>query len=289
MSPRFQRLLMILISLTLITGSLFLILNNSKKNITFFYTPSELTETNVSINQKIRIGGFIKKESIKKISTSKPNIIFTVTDGENDILVEYNGILPSLFNEEQGAVVEGILVSNNKIKADKVFAKHDENYMPASIKKQLKENNYWKNEYSSNLLLNENIPEFSIINLINNDLILTNSDIEDKITIINFFASWCLPCKDEHPILMELKNNFPKLMIIGFNYKDNYEDALKFLKTNGNPYSFVGTDNNGKIGFEFGVLSLPETFLTNSKGKIIYRQSGPLSDEIIQKKIIPNL
>ena len=126
---------MILNSLTLITGSLFLILNNSKKNITYFYTPSELIETNVSINQKIRIGGFIKKESIKKISTSKPNIIFTVTDGENDILVEYNGILPSLFNEGQGAVVEGMLVSNNKIKADKVFAKHDENYMPTSIKK----------------------------------------------------------------------------------------------------------------------------------------------------------
>ena len=211
MSPRFQRLLIILISLTLITGSLILILNNSKKNITFFYTPSELIEANVSINQKIRIGGFIKKNSIKKISTSKTNIIFTVTDKENDIFVEYNGILPSLFKEGQGTVIEGILVKRNKIKADKVFAKHDENYMPASIKKQLKENNYWKNEYSSNLLLNENIPEFSIINLINNDLILTNFDIEDKITIINFFASWCLPCKDEHPILMELKNELSKI------------------------------------------------------------------------------
>ena len=118
-------------------------------------------------------------------------------------------------------------------------------------------------------------PIFEVFNLINNDHILTNSDIENKITIINFFASWCLPCKDEHPILMELKNNFPKLMIIGFNYKDNNKDALKFLKTNGNPYSFVGIDNNGKIGFEFGVLGLPETFLTNNKGKIIYRLSGP--------------
>ena len=76
MNPRFQRLLMILISLTLIAGSLFLILNNSKKNITFFYTPSELIETNVSINQKIRIGGFINKESIINGSYSTTDMYY---------------------------------------------------------------------------------------------------------------------------------------------------------------------------------------------------------------------
>ena len=144
MSPRFQRLLMILTSLTLITGSLFLILNNSKKNITFFYTPSELTEANVSINQKIRIGGFIKKESIKKISTSKPNIIFTVTDGENDILVEYNGILPSLFREGQGVIVQGYLKNSTNFVADEVLAKHDENYMPPEVAEALKKSGKWK-------------------------------------------------------------------------------------------------------------------------------------------------
>ena len=203
--------------------------------------------------------------------------------------MEYKGILPDLFREGQGTVVEGRLVKTNKIEAEKVFAKHDENYMPTSIIKQLETTEYWKKNYSSNSLLDEKIPKFSSKSLIDKNLVLTNHNIKDKITIINFFASWCLPCKDEHPLLMDLKKNFPKLMIIGFDYKDNNEDGLKFLSVNGNPYNFVGIDHDGKIGLEFGVFGLPETLLTNSQGKIIYRHTGPLSNEVIQEKIIPNL
>ena len=289
MSLRFQRLIVILASLVLITGSLILILNNYKKNIIFFYTPTELIKADANINQKVRIGGFVKQNSIKKIASLKTHITFIVTDKESDIFVEYKGILPDLFKEGQGAVIEGILINNNKIQADKVFAKHDENYMPVSIKKQLEETEYWKKDYPANSFLNENIPEFSSKGLIERNLIITNYEIKDKITIINFFASWCLPCKNEHPLFLSLKNQFPELMIVGFNYKDKNEDAIKFLSTNGNPYSFVGIDYDGRIGLEFGVLGLPETLLTNNQGKIIYRHIGPLSDEIILKKIIPNL
>ena len=139
MSVRFQRLLIILFSLTLIAGALFLILTNSKKNIVFFYTPTELIKAGAIIDQQVRIGGFVKQNSIKKISKPNANIVFIVTDNENDIHVEYNGILPDMFREKQGAVVEGVLINKNKINANKVFAKHDENYMPASIKKQLKD------------------------------------------------------------------------------------------------------------------------------------------------------
>ncbi len=78
-------------------------------------------------------------------------------------------------------------------------------------------------------------------------------------------------------------------MIIGFNHKDKKEDAIKFLSLGGNPYSFVGIDADGKIGLEFGVFGLPETFLTNENGKIIYKHIGPLSKKIIQNDIIPNL
>jgi len=289
MSLRFQRLIIILVSLILTTCALILILTNFKKNIVFFYTPSELITANIEINQNIRIGGLVKHNSLKKISNSKNNLIFVVTDNINDILVEYSGSLPDLFREKQGTVVEGILVEKNKIKATRIFAKHDENYIPASIKKQLKANDYWQNDYASISYFNEKLPEFTAESLTDNNLKLTNYDINNNITLINFFASWCLPCKEEHHLLINLKKNFPKLSIIGFNYKDNEIDAVKYLSANGNPYDFVGVDYDGKIGIEFGVFGLPETFLTNNKGSIIYKITGPMSYKVIQKEIVPNL
>ena len=88
---------------------------------------------------------------------------------------------------------------------------------------------------------------------------------------------------------MELKDNFPKLMIIGLNHKDKKEDAVKFLSANGNPYTFVGVDFDGMIGLDFGVFGLPETYLTNGSGDIIYKHTGPLSKAVIKKEIAPKL
>ena len=161
MAIQFQRLIIILLSLILIVGAIILILINSKKNLIFFFTPSELAESTLQINQKVRIGGFVKKNSINNKLNDDQSIIFIITDNKKDIIVEYQGILPDLFREEQGAVAEGTLIKKNKIKAEKVFAKHDENYMPKSIKKQLEENHYWKTDYFS-----EDIPQFNIVSLI---------------------------------------------------------------------------------------------------------------------------
>ena len=284
MAIQFQRLIIILLSLILIVGAIILILINSKKNLIFFFTPSELAESTLQINQKVRIGGFVKKNSIKNKLNHDQSIIFIITDNKKDIIVEYQGILPDLFREEQGAVVEGTLIKKNKLKAEKVFAKHDENYMPASIKKQLAENNYWKNDYVS-----ENIPQFKIASLIDETKILSNQDIINKFSLINFFASWCAPCKTEHPFFIKLKNQFPELLIIGINHKDNKEDAINFLGMEGNPYNFVGNDYDGNIGLEFGILGLPETFLTNEQGKIIFKHMGPLTKDIMKNDIIPFL
>ena len=146
MTIRFQRLIIILLSLTLISGAAILILINSKNNIVFFYTPSELMKLNVDKNKIIRIGGIIKKNSIQK-GLNDTSVRFIITDNQKDIFVEYKGILPDLFREKQGAVVEGILINDNEIKAERVLAKHDENYMPASIKKQLEEIDYWQKDY----------------------------------------------------------------------------------------------------------------------------------------------
>jgi len=261
-----------------------LILINSKNNLIFFFTPSELAESTIKINQKVRIGGFVKKNSIKNIFNDVNSIVFVITDNKKDIIVKYKGILPNLFTEGQGAVVEGTLIEKNKLKAEKVFAKHDENYMPKSIKKQLEENYYWKTDYFS-----EDIPQFNIVSLIDETKILSNQDINNKLSLINFFASWCAPCKTEHPLFIKLKNQFPELLIIGINYKDNKDDAINFLNMEGNPYNFVGNDYNGNIGLEFSILGLPETILTNKQGEIIFKHMGPLTKDIVKNNIIPFL
>ena len=145
MSLRFQRLILILTTLAMLGAALLLILFNTKQNIVFFYTPSELIENKITSGVKVRIGGYVKKSSIKKKSINSYE--FKITDNKNEILIFYNGILPDLFREGQGTVIEGSIIDQNTVNASKVYAKHDENYMPASIKKELEKNNQWKKEY----------------------------------------------------------------------------------------------------------------------------------------------
>ena len=145
MSLRFQRLILILLTLIMLCAALILILFNTKQNIVFFYTPSELIENNISHDKKVRIGGYVKQSSF--IEKSLNNYEFIITDNKNELLIYYKGILPDLFREGQGTVIEGFLNKNNNIVASKVYAKHDENYMPKSIKKELEKNNQWKKDY----------------------------------------------------------------------------------------------------------------------------------------------
>ena len=145
MSLRLQRFILILLTLLILGTAALLILSNTKKNIVFFYTPSELLENNISLNKKVRIGGYVKKTSF--IEQSLNSYEFKITDNDNDLLIFYSGMLPDLFREGQGTVVEGYLDKNKNIVATKVYAKHDENYMPASIKKELEKNNQWKKKY----------------------------------------------------------------------------------------------------------------------------------------------
>ncbi len=145
MSLRFQRLVLILISLVILGAAVLLILINTKKNIVFFYTPTELIGQKIFYGDKIRIGGYVKDSSLKKISLNQYS--FKITDNKNDLLVFYQGILPDLFREGQGTVIEGLIENQKTVKAVKVYAKHDENYMPASIKKELEKNNQWKKDY----------------------------------------------------------------------------------------------------------------------------------------------
>jgi Cytochrome c-type biogenesis protein CcmE len=106
-------------------AALLLILFNTKQNIVFFYTPSELIENKITSGVKVRIGGYVKKSSIKKKSINSYE--FKITDNKNEMLVFYYGILPDLFREGQGTVIEGSIIDQNTVNASKVYAKHDEN------------------------------------------------------------------------------------------------------------------------------------------------------------------
>ena len=100
----------------------------------------------------------------------------------------------------------------------------------------------------------------------------------DKIKIINFWASWCLPCEVEHPILMGLSKR-SDFIIIGVNYKDTEKGSVEFLNAKGNPYDLIVIDDEGMMGIEMGLTGVPETFVVNEEGKIIYRIVGPINDE----------
>ena len=138
-------------------------------------------------------------------------------------------------------------------------------------------------------LIDKRIPEVSILDLYNENNLIDLQSLKNKNILINFFASWCAPCKAEHPIFFKIKNKNPDLYIIGIDHKDKKDDAINYLKNYGNPYSFVGVDKDGLIALEFGVFGLPETFLVNKSGKIIYKHLGPLTKEILENEIQPLL
>jgi len=125
--------------------STLLILFNIKDNIVFFLTPSEILEKKLTNDKIIRIGGMVKNKSYKFKTENNKNI-FIITDYKNEIIVNFIGILPDLFKEGSGVVAEGS-IKNNIFEAKKVFAKHDENYMPANISKKIKKIGYWNKEY----------------------------------------------------------------------------------------------------------------------------------------------
>ena len=138
-------------------------------------------------------------------------------------------------------------------------------------------------------LLNKDVPIFESSSLYNSKDIIKTKDIKNKKTLINFFASWCSPCKIEHPLFFEIRKKHPELYLLGFNHKDPTSDAKEYLEDEGNPYDFVGVDSDGLIALEFGVFGLPETYLINEDGKIIYKFMGPITMDILKNEIEPLL
>jgi cytochrome c biogenesis protein CcmG/thiol:disulfide interchange protein DsbE len=107
-----------------------------------------------------------------------------------------------------------------------------------------------------------------------------------EVTVVNFWASWCAPCLQEHPQLMALRT-LEGVRLYGINYKDQAASARRFLERNGNPFSAVGVDGNGRAGIEWGVIAVPETFVVDSRGIVVYKHTGPISAETLEKSVIP--
>ena len=126
-----SRILYSLLILIVVTTIIFLVLKSLRENMIYFFSPTEIyNKTNISLNKKIRVGGLVKEGSIYKEETS---IIFIITDQNNEIVVSYNGLLPNLFSEGKGVIAEGKLKDKKYFIADKILAKHDENYMPPEL------------------------------------------------------------------------------------------------------------------------------------------------------------
>jgi len=130
-------------------------------------------------------------------------------------------------------------------------------------------------EIPSNLL-GKNTPKFQTESLFESEQFISEKEIGNKITLVNFFATWCKPCRDEHKYIKEFAKN-KKIKIIGINYKDNPKKAAAWLNNLGNPYSNIAIDKKGIIAIEWGVYGIPETFIINSKNIIKYRHAGPIT------------
>ena len=133
--------------------------------------------------------------------------------------------------------------------------------------------------------LNKSSPEL-ILEVMDRKPLPTSDDlILPEIKIVNFWASWCGPCRAEHSNLDRLSEMGYNL--IGINYKDDPNLALAFLEELGNPYKKVGADSSGRTGINWGIYGIPETFLIDANGTIILRHAGPLTDSVIENKVLP--
>ena len=134
-----SRIFFLAISLISAAVVIFIVLRSLEENVVYFFSPTEIyNKTDISFDKKIRIGGLVKINSIKKNLTS---INFIITDLKKEILVTYNGLVPNLFSEGKGVVAEGKLKDKKYFVADKILAKHDENYMPPEVNKALEQSN----------------------------------------------------------------------------------------------------------------------------------------------------
>jgi cytochrome c biogenesis protein CcmG/thiol:disulfide interchange protein DsbE len=135
-------------------------------------------------------------------------------------------------------------------------------------------------------LVGKKVPSFELPAVKGRTLGLSNTDLMGTVSLVNVFASWCTACELEHPFLMDLAAT-GTVPIHGLNYKDRPDDAAAWLNKRGDPYTRTGADVSGRVGIDWGVYGVPETFVIGPEGHIAYKHVGPLTPETIQNTIIP--
>jgi len=137
-------------------------------------------------------------------------------------------------------------------------------------------------------LIGKPAPAFSVAVLGKDDQHIGPADLVGKPWLMNVFASWCAACRDEHPVLLQFaKEN--RLPLVGLDYRDTVPDAQTWLNRLGNPYTVVAHDPEGKVGFDYGVYGVPETFLIDARGMVAWKYIGPLTEAVIREKLLPAL
>jgi cytochrome c biogenesis protein CcmG, thiol:disulfide interchange protein DsbE len=135
-------------------------------------------------------------------------------------------------------------------------------------------------------LIGKPAPAFELPVLHQPDKRFVPADMRGKVWLLNVWASWCVSCREEHPVLVELSKR-GVMPILGLNYKDRAEDAQRWLDQFGNPYQLSAVDADGRIGIDYGVYGVPETYLIDAQGVIRYKQIGPITPAVLEQKILP--
>jgi DsbE subfamily thiol:disulfide oxidoreductase len=135
------------------------------------------------------------------------------------------------------------------------------------------------------VMISKQAPAFNLPPLLKNKSGLKTADLKGKVTLVSFFASWCVDCLAEHRYLADLSGK--GAVLAGIDYKDASADGRVWLKKNGNPYDVIAIDRDGQTGIDFGVYGVPETYLIDKQGVIRYKQTGPVTPDIIAEKFLP--
>ena len=136
------------------------------------------------------------------------------------------------------------------------------------------------------MMINKLVPEFDLPPLLERERGLASTDLVGEVRLVNFFASWCIACRAEHPLLNRI-NKQGIVPVYGINYKDKPEDAKAWLDRLGDPYARAGEDYPGRVGIEWGVYGLPETFIVDRESRIVYRHIGAISAADLEECLLP--